>query len=229
MNETPMPRSRLVALTLSRYLFMIALFMLFFFLPAGTFDYWQAWVYIAIIAVPMFMIGLYLLRNDPGLLERRMRLGERRGGQKRFVSWSILLFVLLYLFPGFDRRFGWSDPPWVVVALTDALVLLGYGMVAWVFRANSYASRVIEVNAGQRVIDTGPYAIVRHPMYLGSILMWGLSPLALGSWWGLLLAIPLPFLLAYRAVDEEKLLLRDLPGYREYAQRVRYRLIPGIW
>lgn len=229
MTETPLPRSRLVTLALSRYLFMIALFMLFFFLPAGTLDYWQAWVYMAIIVIPMFMIGLYLIRKDPALLERRMRLRERRGEQKRFVNWSLLLFVLLYLLPGFDRRFGWSHVPWYVVALSDVFVLLGYGLVAWVFRTNSYASRVVEVNAGQRVIDSGPYAFVRHPMYLGSILLWGLTPLALGSLWVLMLAIPLPILLAFRAVDEEKLLLRDLPGYEEYTRKVKYRLFPGIW
>jgi protein-S-isoprenylcysteine O-methyltransferase Ste14 len=216
-------------MVLSRALGMVVVFMLFFFLPAGTWNYWQAWVYIGVILIPMLFVLVYLLRNDPELLERRMRMRERRSEQRLIIKVSMIFFVLAYILPGFDIRFGWSNVPlWVCIA-ADMLVLLGYGIVFRVFQVNSYASRVIEVNSGQKVIDTDIYAIVRHPMYFGAILMYVASPLALGSYWAVIPGAMIVPVLVARILDEEIALEKDLPGYVEYKQKTKYRLIPFIW
>ena len=158
-----------------------------------------------------------------------MHTQEREPQQK----WASLLttawFLLVFLIPGFDRRFGWSSVPAGIVLAADALVFLGYVLIFAVLRENSYASRVVEVEQGQKVISSGPYSIVRHPLYLGTVVMFTLTPLALGSYWGL---IPTPLilpLLAARLLNEEQVLAKELPGYTEYMQKVRFRLIPGIW
>ena len=200
-----------------------------FFIPAGTWNYWQAWVYIAILFIPMTGLSIYLLKNDPELLRRRMRRRETRQQQKLFLILSILSFFASYLLPGFDRRFGWTNVPvWVVIA-ADILVLFSYGFFFLVLRENSYASRVIEIEKGQQVISSGPYAIIRHPMYSGMMFLYILSPLALGSWIAVLPALLLIPLLVMRTIDEEKVLVSDLPGYKDYMQKVKYRLFPGIW
>jgi protein-S-isoprenylcysteine O-methyltransferase Ste14 len=220
---------QLLKTVLSRALGMVIVFMLFFFLPAGTWGYWQAWVYMGIIFIPMLFVLAYLLKHDPELLERRMRMNERRSEQRLIIKVSLIFFVLAYLLPGFDIRFGWSNVPLWVCLAADALVLLGYGIVFRVFQVNSYASRVIEINSGQKVIDTDIYAIVRHPMYFGAILMYVTSPLALGSYWAMIPgAMIVPVLIA-RILDEETALEKDLSGYIEYKQKTRYRLIPFIW
>ena len=220
---------QLLKMVLSRALGMIVVFMLFFFLSAGTWNYWQAWVYISILFVPMAIILVYLLRNDPELLERRMRMRERRSEQRLIIKVSLIFFVLAYIQPGFDIRFGWSNVPlWVCIA-ADILVLLGYGIVFRVFQVNSYASRVIEVNSGQKVIDTDIYSIVRHPMYFGAILMYVASPLALGSYWAMIPGAMIVPVLVARILDEETALEKDLPGYVEYKQKTKFRLIPFIW
>ena len=154
---------------------------------------------------------------------------EREKAQKRIISFSWLWFLLAFLLPGLDHRFGWSNVPVGVVLLAGLLVLLGYGLVFWVFRANSYASRVIEVAQGQQVIDSGPYAIIRHPMYIGSIVLYIFSPLALGSWWAMIPALPIIPILVLRILNEEKLLVKDLPGYEAYLKKVKYRMLPGVW
>jgi protein-S-isoprenylcysteine O-methyltransferase Ste14 len=200
-----------------------------FFLPAGTWAYWEAWLYLGILLIPLFFVLIYLLKNDPGLLVRRMRLREKEEQQKLIIKLSYIPFLLAYLLPGFDKRFGWSNVPVWVVVVADILVLLGYGLIFLVFRENSYASRIIEVEQGQNVISSGPYAMVRHPMYLGSILLFVLSPLALGSYWAMIPAIlAIPVIVA-RIWNEESVLVRDLKGYPEYMQKTRYRLIPGLW
>ena len=229
MTETHISKSKLTMLVLSRYLMAFVGLSAMFFLTAGTFAYWEAWLYLAILFIPMFFVGTWLLKNDPELLERRMRFREKETTQKRVINFSLLWFLLAFLLPGFDHRFGWSDVPvWVVLAAA-LLVLLGYFMVFWVFRENSYASRVIEVAQGQQVIDTGPYAFVRHPMYAGSIVLYLFSPLALGSWWAMIPALPIIPVLIVRLLNEEEILLRDLPGYAAYRQKVRFRLLPGVW
>jgi len=199
------------------------------FWPAGTFDYWQAWAWLAALFLPMMVSLAYLVKRDPALLERRTRTNETRAAQKWIIAASTLYFLIVFLLPGFDKRYGWSNVPAWLALLADLGVVAGYGLYILVLRANSYASRVIEVEQGQRVISTGPYALVRHPMYLGMILLMISTPLALGSYWAFVPSLALIPLLAARAVNEEQLLLTDLPGYREYTQKTRYRLFPGIW
>jgi protein-S-isoprenylcysteine O-methyltransferase Ste14 len=202
---------------------------LIFFVPAGTWRYWEAWVYLAIVLVPVFFVMRYLLKHDPAFLERRMRTREQQTPQRWVIVVSFLWFFLAFTLPGFDRRFGWSDVPVWAVLLADLVVLLGYGVILRVFRENRYASRVVEVTEGQVVISTGPYAVLRHPMYVGVLLMYLATPVALGSWWALLPALLIVPLLVARIRNEEEVLARDLPGYTDYMQKTRYRLIPGIW
>jgi len=222
-------RRRLVRMVASRFIPGIIVLFAMLFLPAGTLAYWHAWVFLGVLLVPMAFVLAYLIRRDPALLERRMRLRERQGEQVRFVRISLVVVVLVFVLPGFDARFGWSHVPVPVVLLADVGVFLGYSLFILVMRANSYASRVVEVEEGQRVISTGPYARVRHPMYAGALLMYACTTIALGSWWAFLAFLPYPFLLAYRAVHEEALLQKKLPGYEAYMQKVRYRFLPGIW
>jgi protein-S-isoprenylcysteine O-methyltransferase Ste14 len=200
-----------------------------FFLPAGTFAYWQAWVYMAIVLIPMAFVGRYMLRHSPDLLQRRLQARERERAQQGIVSFGILFLLAAFLIPGFDRRWGWSMMPWWVVVAADLLVLLGYGMISRVFRENQYTSRTVQVEQGQQVITTGPYSVVRHPMYAGVLVFYLASPIALGSWWAFLPAAVIIPILIVRILNEEHVLERDLPGYREYKQMVRYRLLPGLW
>jgi protein-S-isoprenylcysteine O-methyltransferase Ste14 len=159
-----------------------------------------------------------------------MRTREREKPQTLMVKLSLIWFVLTFVIPGLDHRFGWSDVPTEVVIASDVLVFLGYLMIMMVFRENSYASRVVEVTEGQKVIDSGPYAVVRHPMYLGSIVLYTFTPLALGSYWALLpVCLIIPILTILRIPNEEEVLKRELPGYEEYMQRVKYRILPGVW
>ena len=200
-----------------------------FFLSAGTLSYWEAWGYLAILCIPAFCVLAYLIRNDPELLERRMRMQEKEAEQKLIIKWSYVIFLAAFLLPGFDRRYGWSSVPAAVVIVADIIVLLGYGVFALVLKENRYASRVIDVEQQQEVIMTGPYAWVRHPMYLGVSLMFVFSPLALGSYWGIIPTVLVIVLLAARIGNEESVLLSQLKGYREYTEKTRYRLFPGVW
>jgi protein-S-isoprenylcysteine O-methyltransferase Ste14 len=200
-----------------------------FLLPAGTWAYWEAWVYMAVLFTPMTLVLAYLLARDPDLLERRMRTKEKEAEQGLVIKLGSLLYLLIFLLPGLDRRFGWSDVPVAAVIVADVFFLLGYGLFVLVLRENSYASRVVEVEEGQRVITTGPYAIVRHPMYVAVILMFVSTPVALGSWWAVLPGLLLIPLLALRIRNEEQVLSRELEGYSGYMQVTRYRLAPGVW
>jgi protein-S-isoprenylcysteine O-methyltransferase Ste14 len=199
------------------------------FVPAGTLLYWEAWVYCAALLIPFLFVVTYLLRKDPELLVRRIRFREEEPDQRRIIGVSRLIFLVAFLIPGLDQRFGWSDVPVAVVLAANALVILGYAFVFLVFRENTFASRIVEIEHSQKVISTGPYSIVRHPMYLGISIMFLATPLALGSYWALPVFLIFPLVLTYRIMNEEEVLLRDLPGYREYTQKVRYRLIPSIW
>jgi protein-S-isoprenylcysteine O-methyltransferase Ste14 len=197
--------------------------------PAGTFDYPQAWVYLAALFGPTLLIGAYLYWRDPELLERRMRTRETENPQRTVVAVFVVLLLMLYVVPGFDHRYGWSHIPAWLSLLADVAILIGFLLFILTIRENRFASRVIEVQEGQTVISTGPYALVRHPMYLAMILIFGFTPLALGSFWGLLPALPVPLLLAKRIENEEQLLRRDLAGYDAYTRKVRFRMVPFIW
>ncbi len=229
MTEQKIPREKLIRLTISRYLMAMLFLGALFFLTAGTFNYWEAWVYLGIIFIPMLFVMIYLIRYDPELLERRMQMRERRGEQKLIIKLAILVMALAFVIPGLDHRWGWSNTPVLVVLAAGLLVLVGYGIVFLVFRENRYAARTVTVDEEQKVISSGPYALVRHPMYVGMLLMYIFSPLALGSYWAVLPALILIPIIVARIVNEEMVLKQDLVGYTDYMQKTRYRLIPGIW
>jgi protein-S-isoprenylcysteine O-methyltransferase Ste14 len=199
------------------------------FIPAGSLKFWQAWVYMAIICVPMLPATIYFYKHDPRLVERRMRMKEKVSEQKLIMKLANLIFVIAFSLPGLDYRFGWSRVPLWLTMISQAVVLGSYLMTYRVLKENSFASRIIEVEAGQRVISTGPYRIVRHPLYLGATLMLLFTPFALGSYWALLAFGPLVALIVFRLLNEEKVLRRELPGYSEYCLRTRFRLIPFVW
>ncbi len=223
---------KLILPTLRTFLIGAIALGLLLFLPAWTLDYWQAWVFIIIFMSSMNAVGVYLALNDPALLERRKRVGpaaEQRALQKVIMALAVLGNIALLVVCALDHRFGWSRMATPLVLLGDALVALGFSMNFLVFKANSYGASNIKVDDGQRVISTGPYALVRHPMYSGVLVMLAGAALALGSWWGLaVVGLILPALV-WRIYDEELLLRHDLPGYGAYAQKVRHRLVPYIW
>src|SRR5262245_56447084 len=205
---------------------------LLLFVPAGTVDYWQAWVYLSIFTGASVLTTLYVMKKDPALLQRRMSGGqaaEKRPAQKVIMLFTSIGFIALLVVPALDRRFAWSAVPLGGVVAGEVLVAIGLFLIARVYRENTFASATVEVAENQKVISTGPYAIVRHPMYAsGSLYLFG-TPLALGSYWGLVpIAAMMPFLI-WRLLDEERLLAKDLAGYAEYQRRVRDRLVPFVW
>ena len=205
---------------------------LLLFVPAGTIRYWQAWLYLAVFGGASLLVTLDLMRRDPELLRRRLRGGptaESRPAQKIIMLGASIGFIALLVVPGLDRRFGWSSVPVAAALIGDLLVAIGFHLIFLVYRENSFTSATVEIAAGQKVIATGPYAIVRHPMYAGGLLYLLGTPLALGSYWGFVpFAAMIPFLL-WRLVDEERFLERNLPGYAQYRQSVRHRLVPFLW
>jgi protein-S-isoprenylcysteine O-methyltransferase Ste14 len=202
------------------------------FVPAGTLDYWQAYVFMAVFVGGSAAITVYLAIKDPKLLERRMNVGptaEKEPTQKIIMFFALLGFIALLVVPALDRRFMWSSVPPRVSVIGDLLVALGFLLVYFVIRENSYAASTIQVVEGQTVISTGPYAVVRHPMYAGVLPLLIGTPLALGSWWGLGALIFFMPALIWRLLDEERFLHKNLPGYTEYTRKVRYRLVPFVW
>jgi protein-S-isoprenylcysteine O-methyltransferase Ste14 len=200
--------------------------------PAGTLAYWQAWLYGILFAATSIGIGLYFLKHDPKAVARRMKVGpgaEQEPAQKIIMSLVLAGFLLLIVVPGFDHRGHWSNVPVWLALVANILVVVGLVGTAVVLRQNSYAASTITVESGQPVVSTGLYGIVRHPMYSSALLLVVFTPLALGSYWALLLIIPLLGVLAWRLLDEERFLRRNLPGYAEYCERTRYRLVPGVW
>ena len=205
---------------------------LLLFVPAGTVRYWQAWVYLVIFFGASFLTTLYLVKKDPALLQRRLTGGpfaEKAKTQKIIMSFTSIGFLALLIVPALDNRFGWSTVPFSVVVAGDILVAVGFYLIFLVYRENTFTSATIEIAEGQKVISTGPYALVRHPMYAGGLLLFVGAPLALGSYWGLFaLVATMPFLL-WRLFDEENFLAKNLPGYSEYRKNVKYRLVPFVW
>ena len=199
------------------------------FIPAGSFGYMNGWLFIGLLFVPMLMLGVVLLIKAPDLLKKRLGAKEKENTQKGVVAASGLLFVAGFLVAGFDFRFGWSQMPFWVTVVSSVVLLISYALYAEVMRENAYLSRTIEIGEGQKVVDTGLYGIVRHPMYAVTLWLFLSIPLLLGSWWSLLCFLPYIAVIIVRIHNEEKVLDAGLEGYSEYKQRVKYRLIPFIW
>jgi protein-S-isoprenylcysteine O-methyltransferase Ste14 len=199
------------------------------FLPAGTLAYEKGWLFMGILFVPMLIAGFVMLFKAPDLLKKRLDAKEKQGDQKAVVAISGLMFIGGFVVAGFDHRFGWSCMPLAVTVAASVLFLAAYALYAEVLRENAYLSRTIKVEEGQRVVSTGLYGLVRHPMYAATILLFLMMPLVLGSWYAAIVFLVYPVLIIIRLTGEEKLLMKELPGYAEYRKKVKYRLIPFIW
>jgi protein-S-isoprenylcysteine O-methyltransferase Ste14 len=202
------------------------------FLSTWALDYWQAWVFLAVYSLSVLAVTLDLMKNDPKLLERRINAkpgSEKRRNQKILNFLISKALIAAVVISAIDHRYAWSAVPPYWVATGDILVALGFLINFFVFKENTFASAIIEVGTGQKVIATGPYALVRHPMYIGWLVTFLGVPLALGSWWGLFTIIPITLAVVWRLLDEETFLAKELPGYSEYRSMVRYRLVPFIW
>ena len=224
-----MNKIKLLLSTIIKFSFGIIFVGLLLFLPAGTFNYFNAWLFMSLLFIPMFILGIFLFIKSPELLEKRLNAKEKEKTQKGVVGFSAILFLASFLIAGFDYRFDWSEIPMWCVILASVILLVSYGMYAEVMRENIYLSRTIEVQENQKVIDTGLYGIIRHPMYAVTIWLFLAIPIVLGSWWALLCMAPYPFLIAIRILNEEKVLENNLSGYKEYKAKVKYRLVPFIW
>ena len=213
-------------------LFGLVFFGVFLFGPAGTFDYWQAWVFIAVFTAVSSGPTMYWGVRKPEVLRRRMHAGpiaETRAAQKFATVGTMAMVIAVLVVSALDHRFGWSQVPTPIVVVGDILVAVGLGMAMVVVNQNNYAASTITVEAGQTVVSTGLYGLVRHPMYAFALLVIVGMPLALGSYWGLVTFVPAVAVLAFRIDDEEKMLRQELDGYSEYTEKVHYRLVPGVW
>lgn len=227
-----MAKNNLALKSIAGLAFLVLVLALALFIPAGSLAYWQAWVFLVVWTVCVGLITVDLFLHDQRLLESRIQAGptaEAQKSQKVIQSLASLFFVGIFVVCGLDYRFGWSAVPPVVSIVSDALVALGFYIVFRVFKENTYTSAVIEVADEQKVISSGPYGVVRHPMYAGASLLLLFAPPALGSWWALIMTVPLILVVAVRAKEEEKFLAANLKGYEEYRQKVRYRIVPYIW
>ena len=220
---------KLFAEALIKFLCGLLMVGLLIFLPAGTLYYTYGWLLMGLLFGPMLIAGIVMLCKTPDFLKKRLDAKEKQATQKGVLAFSGLMFIAGFVVAGLDFRFGWSYvPDWVVIA-ASVLFLAAYGLYAQVMRENAYLSRTIQVEEGQRVVDTGLYGIVRHPMYMATILLFLMIPLVLGSWYSLIAFAFYPAIMIVRLKDEEALLTRELPGYAEYKKKVKYRIIPFIW
>ena len=214
---------------LTKFLLGLVLVGVLLFLPAGSFSYTGGWIFISLLFIPMLVLGAVLLIKAPELLEKRLSAKEEESTQKGVVAASGLLFFVGFVIAGLDHRFGWSHVPMWLVIVSSVILLASYALYAEVMRENAYLSRTIEVQEGQKVVDTGLYGIVRHPMYAVTVWLFLSIPLVLGSFWSLLCFLPYPIIMAVRILNEEKVLTEGLDGYADYKKKVKYRLIPFIW
>ena len=222
-------KTKLLISALSKFVMGLGLITLMLFLPAGTWHYMQAWVFLALMFIPMLLVGVWLYLFQPELLAKRLNNKEKEQQQKSVVALSGLMFIFGFVLCGLDYRFAWSSVPLWLMIVASVFFLIGYGMYAEVLRENAYLSRTIEVQEDQQLIDSGLYGIVRHPMYTATILMFVSIPLILGSLWALIIFGIYPLLIVLRIQNEEQVLAKGLAGYTDYQKRVRWRLIPFIW
>lgn len=220
---------KLMLRALTKYLCGLLLVGLLLFLPAGTLCYGGGWLFIGLLFVPILLLGIVLLIKAPHLLATRLDGKEKAATQKGVVAVSALMFVGGFVVAGLDHRFGWSAVPLWVTVTAAVLFLAAYGLYAEVMRENAYLSRTVQVQEGQTVVDTGLYAVVRHPMYAATVLLFLMIPLLLGSWWAVLCFLPYPAVIAARIRDEERLLTQELAGYAAYTEKVKWRLLPLVW
>ena len=224
-----MKKTKLLLSALTKFLFGLVLVGAILFLPAGSFSFVGGWLFIGLLFIPMIFLGAFLFIKSPELLEKRLNAKEKENTHKGVVALSGLLFLAGFIIAGLDYRFGWSRvPTWLVIA-SSVILLASYALYAEVMRENAYLSRTIEVQEGQKVVDTGLYGIVRHPMYAVTVWLFLSIPLVLGSFWSLLCFAHYPILIIVRILNEEKVLTADLAGYADYKKKVKYRLIPFIW
>lgn len=220
---------KLLANALVKFFCGFLLVGLLIFLPAGTLDFPKGWLLMGLLFGPMFIAGLVMLRKSPDFLAKRLDVKEKRSAQQGVVKLSGLMFIAGFVVAGLDFRFGWSVMPKVATVIAALLFLLAYLLYAEVMRENAYLSRTIQVEEGQTVVSTGLYGVVRHPMYMATLLLFLVMPLVLGSWWALIPFAFYPAIIISRLKDEEELLTRELAGYAEYKEKVKYRIIPFIW
>ncbi len=230
MQQNSVPCKNILAIKASLvYLSGIFITGCFLFIPAGTFSYWNGWLFLISIFVPMLFVLIYLLINDPGLLAKRLKTKEKVKEQRSIQKIGIIPVIIGFLLPGLDYRLDWSNVPMWMTVTGTIFIICGYGLFIIVMKQNSFASRVIEIQQNQKVIDTGLYSVIRHPMYLSAIIIMLFSPLVLGSYCAL---IPMMFyimIIVFRIINEEKVLQKGLEGYNEYLKKVKYRLIPFVW
>lgn len=224
-----MKKTKLLFSALTKFLCGLVLVGALLFLPAGSFAYAGGWLFIALLFIPMIFLGAVLLIKAPALLEKRLGAKEKENTQKGVVALSGLLFLVGFIVAGLDYRFAWSHVPTWLVIVSSVVLLASYALYAEVMRENAYLSRTIEVQEGQKVVDTGLYGIVRHPMYAVTVWLFLSIPLVLGSFWSLLCFAPYPIVIIVRILNEEKVLTAELDGYADYKKKVKYRLIPFIW
>ena len=220
---------KLLISALSKFLIGLVLVGALLFLPAGSLEYMNGWLFIGLLFAPILILGVVLFIKSPDLLKKRLDAKEKESAQKGVVAVSGLLFLGGFVVAGLDYRYGWSYVPMWAVIVASAILLISYGFYAEVMRENTYLSRTVEVQEGQRVVDTGLYGIVRHPMYAVTIWLFLSIPVVLGSWWSLLCFLPYIPVIIVRIINEEKVLEKGLEGYTDYKKRVKYRLIPFIW
>ena len=199
------------------------------FIPAGTLKFWQGWAYLMMFFVPGLLAFVYFYKHDPELVERRLRFKEKVREQKQIMTFVYVIWLIAFLLPGIDHRFGWSRLPLYLMLASQVVVFCGYLLTLWVVKVNRFAARTIQVEPGQKVVSTGPYGIVRHPMYLGVCATLLFTPLALGSYFALPAFVLLIPLVVLRLLNEEKVLRQELPGYSEYCLNTRFRLVPFLW
>lgn len=214
---------------LVKFLSGLVILSLLLFLPAGTIDFLGAWRLIALLFIPMFIFGIVLFFKSPALLEKRLNNKETSNVQKKVILLSGLEFIVCFIVAGFDYRFGWSKLPSWIIMTACIIFVISYGLYVEVTRENEYLSRTVEVQENQKVVSTGLYGIVRHPMYFSVVLLFWSMPLVIGSFYSFIIMLPFPLLLISRIKDEEKILEDGLPGYKEYEQKVKYHLFPFIW
>ena len=222
-------KGKLLINALVKFVCGILLMGLVLFLPAGTFRYPNAWLFIALLFIPMLILGAVLFLKAPELLRKRLNSKEKENAQIGIVAASALMFVGSFVAAGLDFRFGWSAMPTWLVILAAVVQFASYGLYAEVMRENAYLSRTVEVQENQKVVDTGLYGVIRHPMYTATILLYLAMPIVLGSWIAFVIMLSYPVIIIFRIRNEEKVLEQGLAGYKDYKQKVKYRLIPFIW